>query len=200
MSEIILSKCLVTTECDWEPVILKDEYIVLAKEKSSLQEKQSKEMNLNDRAINKDTEFSLNNTLYSKYCEYAVRQYFGDIARVTEPGDFHLFPDVGQVNVRFIGDPEDGLMIQDNDQGDMPMVLGTVKNMNFSDKTIWLVGWGFTDQLRRIVKLINRFSPSKNWGMIGNMLPHEQFVYPRSMLYPMRFLSKEFVNMEYKIK
>jgi hypothetical protein len=80
------------------------------------------------------------------------------------------------------------------------MVLCTLKDKTFKDKTIWLIGWGMTDQLRRTVALINRFNQNKDWGMIGNMEPHEQFVYPRSMLYPMRTLSKEFVNTPYICK
>jgi hypothetical protein len=199
MGQIVLAKCLVTTESDWEPVRLKDEYIDLAQKKSAQQEKQSKDRKLHDRAINKDPQASLNNTTLSKYAEYAVRQYFGDVARVTNPGEFHRYPDVGQCNVRFIGDPEDGLMIQDPDQGELPMVLATVKSPNFQDRTIWLIGWGMTDQLRRIVYLINRFRANKDWGMINGMEPHEQFVYPRSMLYPMRTLSKEFVNTPYVV-
>jgi hypothetical protein len=197
MGQILLSKCLVTTEADWEPVLLKEEYITLAVEKGTYQEEQSKLRNLKNRAINKDPEANLRNTILSKYAEYAVRQHFGDEARVTNPGEFHDWPDVGQVNVRFIGDPEDGLMIQDGDQGELPMVLCTLKDKTFKDKTIWLIGWGMTDQLRRTVYLINRFNQNKDWGMIGNMVPHEQFVYPRSMLYPMRTLSKEFVNTPY---
>jgi hypothetical protein len=100
--------------------------------------------------------------------------------------------------VRFIGDKQDGLMIQERDNGSFPMILTTVKDPTFEDKTIWLIGWGITDQLRRIVYLINRSSDDKAWGMIGNMLPHEQFVYPRSMLYSLRLLSKEFVNAPYR--
>lgn len=197
MGEIVLAKCLVTTEADWEPVRLKSEYIRLAQEKGSLQERQSKERNLRDRAINKDPQASLTNTILSKYAEYAVRQYTGDVARVTNPGEFHDYPDVGQCNVRFIGDPEDGLMIQDGDQGELPMVLATMKDATFTDETVWLIGWGMTDQLRRLVYLINSQRANKSWGMIANMESHEQFVYPRSMLYPMRTLSKEYINAPY---
>lgn len=203
MGEIILSKCIVTTQEDWVPVILKDEYISLARDKAAYQEKQSRERNLRNNAINKNPEAMLLNTTLSKYAEYAVKQWGGDLARVTNPGEFHDYPDVGQANVRFIGDPEDGLMISTEDQGEMPMILCTIKDKNdtsFKDKTIWLIGWGMTDQLRRIVYLINRTLENKNWGKISDMLPHEQCFFPRSMLYPMRTFSKEFLNLPYMPK
>jgi hypothetical protein len=197
MGQVILSKCLVTTEADWHPIILKDEYIALAIELGTLQEQQSKERRHNDRSIDKDPVASLRRSIFSKYSEFAVRQWAGDIARVTLPGEFHDVPDCGQVNVRFIGDPEDGLMIQDRDQGELPMVLTTVKDPTFKDKTIWLIGWGLTDHLRREFYLINKFRPNKDWGLIGNMQPHEQFVYPRVMLTAMKWLSQETLNMPY---
>lgn len=198
MSKVILSKCLVTTESDWIPVILKEEYIQAAIDDGNLQEEQSKRQGLRDRSIDKNAELSLKRTIQSKCSEYAVRQWAGDLARVTRPGEFHDYPDVGMVNVRFIGDPEDGLMIQDNDQGELPIVLTTVKDKDFKDKTIWLIGWGMTDLLRRTFYLVNQFRENKNWGLIGNMEPHEQFVFPRSMLNPMKTLSKEYVNANYK--
>ena len=77
------------------------------------------------------------------------------------------------------------------------MILTTCKDLTFKDKTIWLIGWGMTDLLRRHFYLINQFRENKSWGLIGNMQPHEQFVYPRSMLNPMKTLSKEFMNTPY---
>jgi hypothetical protein len=199
MGQVVLSKCLVTTEDDWIPVVLDNELDKLATEMGMLQEKQSKERNLNDRAINKDPEASLRYAIFSKRSEYAIHQWAGKKARVTKPGEFHNYPDVGQVNVRWIGDPTDGLMIQDRDQGELPMVLTTSKNLSFKDKTIWLIGWGMTDLLRRHYFMINQFREIKNWGAMGNNFqPHEQFIYPRSMLNPMKTLSKDFVNQEYK--
>lgn len=194
MGKVILGQCLVTSIKDWVPVVLDDDLCNLSIEMGTLQEDQSKQRNLNDRAIDKDPARSLRCTIGSKRAEYAVHQYFDRIPRVTKPGEFHDWPDVGQVNVRFMGDPEDGLMIQERDQGDLPMVLTTSFDPQFKDKTIWLVGWGMTDLLRRTFFLVNQFRENKNWGMIDNMQPHEQFVFPRSMLNPMRTLSKEFVN------
>lgn len=201
MGEVVLSKCLVTTEEDWVPIVLDDDLETLSVEKGILQEEQSKRRRLRDRAINKDPEVSLRHTIFSKRSEYAVHQYFGRIPRVTEPGDFHKYPDVGQANVRFIGDPTDGLMIQDNDQGELPMILTTTRDLSFKDKTIWLIGWGLTDQLRRIFYLINSSRSIKNWGkMGGDFEKHEQFIYPRSMLYPMKWMNKEEMNTPYIIK
>lgn len=200
MGQVILKNCIVTVEEDWIPVILDDDLDQLSIEQGTLQERQSKQRRLKDRSIDKDPEKSLRRTIGSKRAEYAVHQYFGRIARVTLPGEFHDWPDVGQCNVRFIGDPEDGLMIQDRDQGDLPMILTTSKDPTFSDKTIWLVGWGMTDLLRRHFYLINQFRSNKNWGLIGNMEPHEQFVYPRSMLNPMKTLSKDFMNTPFVSK
>jgi hypothetical protein len=197
MGQVILSKCLVITEKDWVPVVLDEDLERLSIQKGQLQEEQSKERNLNDRAINQDPVVSLRHTVFSKRSEYAVHQYYGRLARVTQPGEFHDLPDVGQCNVRWIGDPTDGLMIQNRDQGDLPMILTTCKDLTFKDKTIWLIGWGMTDLLRRHFYLINQFRENKSWGLIGNMQPHEQFVYPRSMLNPMKTLSKEFMNTPY---
>lgn len=194
MGQVILSKCLVTTEDDWLPIVLRDEYCEKSLEQGALQETQSKQMNLKDRAINKNSQASLYHTVFSKRSEYAIKQWAGDQARVTQPGEFHNYPDVGQVNVRWCGDPQDGLMIQERDQGNLPIVFTVSKDPSFQDKTIWLVGWGMTDLLRRHFVLINQFRDNKNWGIISNMQSHEQFVYPRSMLNPMKTLSKEFVN------
>lgn len=201
MGQVVLSKCLVTTEEDWVPVVLDDDLNALAIELGNLQEAQSKERGHNDRAINKDPEASLRHSIWSKRTEFAVHQYFGRVARVTQPGEFHDWPDVGQANVRFIGDPTDGLMIQDRDQGDLPMILTTSKDLEFKDKTVWLVGWGMTDLLRRHFVMINQFRENKNWGLMGNKFePHEQFIYPRSMLNPMKTLSKEFMNTPFVSK
>lgn len=197
MSQVVLSKCLVTEEIDWIPIVLKEEYISQAYELGIEQKVMSKERNLRDRSIDKSEKAAEHRNVFGKYAEFAVKQWAGDVARVTLPGEFHDWPDVGQVNVRFIGDSEDGLMIHDGDQGELPMVLCTVKDVSFKDKTIWLVGWGMTDHLRRHIYLINLFRPNKEFGSIGTILPHEQFVYPRKMLYPMKTLSKEFVNIPY---
>src|SRR5579864_3950824 len=189
MGEVILSKCIVTTEEDWVPIVLDNDLEALSVKQGILQEEQSKQRNLNDRAINKDPEVSLRHTIFSKRSEYAVHQHYDRIPRVTLPGEFHGWPDVGQCNVRFIGDPTDGLMIQDRDQGELPMILTTCKDLSFKDRTIWLIGWGLTDQLRRVFYLINSSRSIKNWGkMGGDFEPHEQFIYPRSMLTPMRWM------------
>jgi hypothetical protein len=190
----------VTTEEDWIPVVLADDLDALAIQQGTYQEEQSKKRRLNDRSIDKNPEASLRRTIGSKRSEYAFHQWSGRQARVTLPGEFHDYPDVGQCNVRNINDPEDGLMIQERDQGELPMVLTVIKDPLFRDKTVWLIGWGMTDLLRRNFYLINQQRAVKNWGMISNMQPHEQFVYPRSMLNPMKTLSKEFVNTPYVSK
>ena len=200
MGQVVLSKCLVTTEEDWVPVVLADDLDALAIQQGTLQEEQSKQRRLNDRSIDKNPEASLKRTIGSKRSEYAFHQWAGRIARVTKPGEFHDWPDVGQCNVRNINDPADGLMIQERDQGELIMVLTVIMDPLFRDKTVHLIGWGMTDLLRRHFYLINQQRAVKNWGMISNMQQHEQFVYPRSMLYPMKTLSKEFVNTPYIVK
>lgn len=198
MGQVILAKCLVTTEEDWVPVVLDNDLEALAVEKGTFQESQSKQRDLNDRAINKDPKASLRNTIFSKRSEYAVHQYYDRVPRVTLPGEFHDWPDVGWANLRFIGDPQDGLMIQDNDQGELPMILTTTKDPTFKDRTIWLCGWGITDQLRRIFVLVNQFRENKNWGRMGGEFEsHEQFIYPRSMLTQMRWLSEVMMKTPY---
>lgn len=201
MGQVILSKCLVTTEIDWIPIVLEPQLCALAKQQGEAQEEMSKARGLRDRAINQNTDDSLRHSIFSKRSEYAIHQWAGKLARVTLPGDFHKYPDVGQVNARWIGDPTDGLMIQDNDQGDMPMVLTTSKDLEFKDQTIWLIGWGMTDLLRRHFCMINQFRENKNWGRMGSDFEaHEQFIYPRAMLNPMKTLSKEYVNTPYITK
>src|SRR5258708_7907587 len=137
MGQVVLAKCIVTTEEDWIPIVLDARLETLAVQQGTLQENQSKARRLNDRAINKDPLASLRNTIFSKRAEYAVHQYYDGIPRVTLPGEFHDWPDVGQANVRFIGDQADGLMIQDRDQGELPMILTTTKDSFFKDGTIW---------------------------------------------------------------
>lgn len=198
MSKFELADLWVTKEADWVPIILPDRYILLAEQEGAFQEEESKRKGLRDRTM--DPGKSLMHTIRSKQAEYAVKYYAGDVARVTKPGDFHNYPDVGQVDVRLILDPEDGLMIQKNDRGDFPMVLTTIKDPTFKDKTIWLVGWGITDLLRRHFYMINQFRQMKTWALIDGMLPHEQFVYPRAMLNPIKTLSKEFINLPFELK
>lgn len=201
MGQVILAKCIVTTEEDWEPVVLDPKLEALAVQQGTLQEEQSKQRRLHDRAINKDPAASLRNTIFSKRLEYAIHQHYDYIPRVTLPGEFHDWPDVGQANARFIGDKADGMMVQDRDQGELPMILGTTKDSEFNDRTIWLVGWGLTDQLRRNFYLINLARENKNWGkMGGDFEEHEQFIYPRSMLTPMRFLSEKLMKTPYTNK
>ena len=201
MGQVVLAKCIVTTEEDWVPIVLDSDLEDLSIRQGTLQETQSKQRRLNDRAINKDPEASLRNTIFSKRSEYAVHQYYDRVPRVTLPGEFHDWPDAGQANVRFIGDAADGLMIQDRDQGELPMILTTTKDLTFKDRTIWLIGWGLTDQLRRNFYLINQFRENKNWGrMGGDFEDHEQFIYPRSMLTPMKFLSEQLMKTPYAPK
>lgn len=201
MSDFKLSDLIVNEESDWVPVVLPQKYITLGEELGVLQEEQSKARGLRDRSIDKDPEKSLIRSIRSKQAELAVKWWAGDIARVTQPGEFHDYPDVGQCNVRFIFDKADGLMIQKNDQGELVKILTTVKDQSFSDKTIWLIGWGITDLMRRHFLMINQFRPNPNWGLMGTSFqPHEQFIYPRSMLNPMRTLSKEWVNTPYILK
>jgi len=199
MGSIILSKCSVLSEADYLPIRLTTANIREARYLAALQEQQSKEMNLRSHSIDQSPTLSMKNTTFSKYAEYAVRQCAGDIARITQPGEFHDYPDVGQVNVRWVGDIEDSLIIQDRDQGKLPMVFTASKDLTFADETIWLIGWGMTDLLRRNVVLINQFRENKSWGMFGSMRDHEQCAYPRTMLNPMKTLSKEFVNELYQL-
>jgi hypothetical protein len=197
MGEIVLARCLVTNQNDWIPVVLDADLEQLSVELGTLQERQSKERRLKDRAIDKNPEASLRRTIASKRAEYAVHQHYGRIARVTQPGEFHDWPDVGQCNVRFVGDPNDGLMIQDRDQGDLVTILCASKDITLQDKTVWLVGWGLTDLLRRTSYKINQGRDVPAFGIIGNMQPHEQCCFPSTMLNPMITLSKEFVNTPY---
>lgn len=198
MGLVVLANCVVTKEEDWVPIVLEDNYIQEAKRMGKLQYEQSRKWNLKSTTIHNTEEEDFNLQVWSKFMEFAIKQWAGGIARVTNPGEFHDWPDVGQANARFILDPKDGLMIHDGDQGELPIILGTTKDISFKDKTIWLIGWGMTDLLRRHYVMINQFRENKNWGKMGNdFLPHEQFIYPRAMLNPIKTLSKEFINTPY---
>jgi len=200
MGDLKLSDLMVTSEEDWEPVVLPQKYITLGENLGIEQERQSKERRLRDRSIDPDPERSLLRSIRAKQAELAVKLWAGDIARVTLPGEFHDYPDVGQCNVRFIFDKADGLMIHKKDQDEVPMILTTIKDPTFEDKTIWLIGWGETYLLRRNFVMINMFRANPNWGLMGSdHEAHEQFVYPRAMLNRMKTLSKEFVNTPYII-
>lgn len=197
-NKVDITKCAVLTEKEWAPVILTETNIALAKEMGMKQFHQSREMGLKDRTIFNTDAQDLNCQVWSKLGEFAIYQYFGEQARVTNPGEFHDYPDVGQVNARHMMDPTDGFIIQVKDQDEVPMILTTTKDKTFNDKTIWLIGWGITAQMRRNQYMFNQFRENPTWGTMGrDFEAHEQFIYPRSMLNPIYMLSKEFVNTPY---
>lgn len=197
---VTLQECTRLTEEDWVPIRLEDDLCQLAIEKGTLQEEQSKRWKLNDRQHLKDPVVSLKSTIWSKRAEYAVHQWAGRKARVTEPGEFHNMPDVGQVNVRFAKSTTIGLVIQERDQGDLPMVYCTTKDYDFNDKVVWLVGWGMTGILRNLYFVANETNYYQELPFKWHFHPiqkHEQFAYPPHLLNPMKTLSKDFINLPY---
>lgn len=190
------NQCGVLTEADWIPVMLTPNHVSLASQLGERQYEQSRAMKLRDRSVHSTDQQDFEHQVWSKLSEFAVYQWAGCKARITQPGEFHDYPDVGRVNVRHMMDPEDSLLIQVRDQGSVPMVLTTTKDGTFADRTIWLVGWGIPDQMRRVFYSINQFRNVKSWGRADWFEPHEQLLWPRGWLNPMATLSKDYINGE----
>ena len=125
-----------TSSTDWVEVTIPESKIIESKRLAKIQEDDSRNHELYDNAFQNSREESLFCTTESKGAEFAVQEWGGGTARVTLPNEFHSYPDVGQVNVRHVNDPEDGLMIMRKDQDKVPIVLVTGKM-----PTYLLMGW-----------------------------------------------------------
>jgi hypothetical protein len=180
---------VLTSPEDFIKVILPQHYINLATSIGTMQEEQSKSMNLKDNSIDRDRKKSLDRTIESKKAEFAVKVWGGDTAAVTEPGQFHDVPDVGQVNVRHVNDKEDSLMIMKRDQDKVPLVL-----VYGSGNEFYLMGWTIPIYARNVIYKCNFRDEDSMFGFIHNMQPHESCVYPKQWLTPMKYLNKDLLK------
>lgn len=178
-----------TEEKDWIPVTIGSKEIEESIRMGNVQEDDSRAKGLKDNSFDGGNGKSLNRTIVSKQAEFAVQLWGGGTARVTQPNEFHDFPDVGGVNVRYVFDKEDGLMIMKRDQGKVPLILVTGDSPNFQ-----LMGWVIPDYAKYIVYKINQGRENPIAGFLQNMKEHEACTYSKQWLLPMWALSKELVK------
>ena len=178
-----------TSEKDWIEVIVPQDKVNESIRLGKLQEDESEKLGLFDNRFLNTREESLQCTIESKAAEYAVQVWGGGTARVTQPNEFHEYPDVGQVNVRHVNDSEDGLMIMKRDQGKVPIILLTGKMPKF-----FLMGWIIPDYAKQIVYRINMGREQTNFGFLQEMKSHECCTYSKQWLFPMWSFNKELIK------
>lgn len=178
-----------TDKSDWIEVIIPESKVVESIKLGKIQEDQSRDSELYDHAFQNSREQSLYCTTESKGAEFAVQVWGGGTARVTQPGEFHDYPDVGQVNVRHVNDPEDGLMIMKKDQDKVPIVLTTGKMPKF-----FLMGWFIPAYAKQFIYRINLGREKLGDGFLNEMQPHEACTFSKQWLFPMWALNKDLVK------
>lgn len=178
-----------TEEKDWELVTISQKEIDESVRMGNIQEADSKANGLKDNSFDGGDGKSLQRTIISKQAEFAVQLYGGGTARVTQPNEFHDYPDVGGVNVRYVFDKEDGLMIMKRDQGKVPMILVTGDSPNF-----YLMGWVIPDYAKYNIYKINQGRETPIAGFLHNMKDHEACTYSKQWLLPMSSFNKELLK------
>jgi hypothetical protein len=188
-SRLGIKELILTQESDWIKVIIPDKKQQESFRLAKIQEDDSRENELYDHAFQNSREQSLFCTTESKGAEFAVQEWGGGTARVTQPNEFHSYPDVGQVNVRHINDPEDGLMIMKKDQNKVPLVLVTGKMPEY-----FLMGWTIPAYAKQYIYRINLGREKLGDGFLHNMQPHEACTFSKQWLFPMWSLNKDLVK------
>lgn len=178
-----------TEQKDWPLVVISPEEVEDAIRIGKIQEEDSKRMGLHDNAFDGGDGKSLARTITSKQAEFAVRRFGGGTARVTQPNEFHDYPDVGQTNVRHVNDPQDGMMIMKRDQGKVPMILVTGSSPNF-----YLMGWMIPDYAKQIIYRINLGREEPTFGFLQEMKDHECCTYSKQWLFPMWSFNKDLIK------
>lgn len=189
MKRLSIKGLVLTQKEDWPLVTISQQEVEEAILIGNKQENDSKERGLNDNSFDGGDGKSLTRTITSKQAEFAVRRWGGGTARVTQPNEFHDYPDVGQVNVRYVFDPEDGLMIMKRDQGKVPMILVTGDAPNF-----YLMGWCIPDYAKYTIYRINLGREEPVVGFLNDMKDHEACTYSKQWLYPMWSFNKELLK------
>ena len=181
-----------TTESDWMEVIISKEEIEEGIRLGTLQENESKKNGLKDRSFSGDNSDSLQRSIAAKQAEFAVRRWGGGTARVVGINEFHDYPDVGSVNVRYTFNPGYGLILTNRDQGKVPMILLTGKSPKF-----YLMGWYIPDYAKQMVYKIHQGRNDEcqtQFGFLQEMKNHEVCQINMQMLMPMWSLNKELVK------
>lgn len=174
---------------DWIPITIPQHLVDLSIKLGTKQEDDSRDNELYNHAFQNTKEESLACTIESKGFEYAIQTWGGGTARVTQPNEFHLYPDVGQVNARHVNDPEDCLMIMKRDQGKVPIILGTGKMPNY-----FLMGWTIPDYAKQYIYRMNLGRDEFGDGFLNDMKDHEACAFSKQWLFPMWVLNKELVK------
>ena len=179
-----------TSRDDWIEVIIPQNLVLESKRLAKIQEDDSRDSELYDNAFQNSTEESLICTAESKGAEFAVQVWGGGTARVTQPGEFHLYPDVGQANVRHVNDPEDGLMIMKKDQPRVPIVLVTGKMPVY-----YLMGWMVPAWVKQYIYRMNVNREDFGDGFLYRMRDHEACTFSKQWLLPMEpYFNKELIK------
>jgi hypothetical protein len=181
-----------TSEADWIDVTLDAKEIQLGIDLGTLQEEESKRLGLKTRSFSGDEGDSLARSIAAKQAEIAVTQYGGGTARIVGINEFHDFPDVGKVNVRYTFNVGFGMMITDRDQGKVPMILLTGKCPTFR-----LMGWFIPDYAKQWIYKIHQGRNDEcesEFGFLQEMKEHECCQINMQMLLPMWSFNKELIK------
>lgn len=181
-----------TSEADWEKVVISAKDIAEATQLGILQEEESKRLGLNDRSFSGDEGDSLLRSITAKQAEYAVRNWGGGTARVVGINEFHDFPDVGKINVRYTFNTGYGMIITNRDQGKVPMILLTGKSPEF-----YLMGWFIPDYAKQFIYKIHQGRNDEcesEFGFLQEMKSHECCQLNMQMLMPMWSFNKELLK------
>lgn len=181
-----------TSEADWIDITISDKEIQEGINLGTLQEEESKKLGLKDRSFSGDEGDSLARSIAAKQAELAVKRYGGGTARVVGINEFHDYPDVGQVNVRYTFDPGYGMIITNRDQGKVPMILLTGKCPTFR-----LMGWFIPDYAKQIIYKIHQGRGEDcqtQYGFLQEMKDHECCQLNMQMLMPMWTFNKELLR------
>jgi hypothetical protein len=181
-----------TSEEDWESVVLTPQEVEDALQQGKLQEAESARLGLKDRSFSGDEGDSLQRSIAAKQAEFAVQKWGGGTARVVGINEFHDYPDVGQVNVRYTFNKGYGLILTNRDQGKVPMILVTGECPEFL-----LMGWYIPDYAKQIVYKIHQGrneDTQTEFGFLQEMKSHEVCQLNMQMLFPMWSFNKELLR------
>lgn len=181
-----------TSDADWEKVILSPADVQEGIRLGTLQEAESAKLGLKDRSFSGDEGDSLARSIAAKQFELAIRQWGGGTARIVGINEFHDFPDVGQVNARYTFNTGYGMIITDRDQGKVPMILGTGKCPEF-----YLMGWYIPDYAKQIIYKVQQQRTEdceSEFGFLQEMKEHECCQLNMQMLLPMKWFNKELLK------
>lgn len=181
-----------TSEEDWVNITISAQEIQDGIDIGTYQEEESKRRGLNDRSFSGDEGDSLLRSITAKQAEFAVQRHGGGTARVTQVNEFHDYPDVGLVNVRYTFNPGYGMIITKRDQGKVPMILVTGKSPNFK-----LMGWCIPDYSKQAIYKVHQGRNEEcetEFGFLQEMKDHEACQVNMQMLLPMSSFNKELIK------